>query len=184
MRLIFIHSPLWFSSFETEEQFGSESFLFLLCGNWGFVCAVAGKCFAMMMSVLVMIIVSQKWVKNVSEINIEVLGSTTDNWFVPCPTAHPVVSEQSSDTFQQPKGVKIWWCNINPDGPYLTSSRHLLQGQGYYLSCILFSSSSLLFHLCITLLMLSASPFICSFLLSFVLSTTSNGQSICKTRYL
>lgn len=42
----------------------------------------------------------------------------------------------------------------------------------------------LLFHMCLLLLMLSAPPFICSFLLSFVLSIKLTSRRICTAKSL
>lgn len=57
------------------------------------------------------------------------------------------VSVQSSKKSRQVKGVKIWWCNKSPDGPYLilssasiTTARVLCILYSLHLSCIVVSS--------------------------------------------
>lgn len=101
--------------------------------------------------------------------------------FVPHPTASNSLWAAKN---KQPKGAKPWWWNKSADGSYLILfSSSITRAKGL---SILYSLHLpvLLFHPCLPLLMLSASFFICSFLLSFVLSITSTSRRICKAKSL
>lgn len=92
---------------------------------------------------------------------------------------HPTVSEQLKISNQKERnhGDEI-------NGSYLILfSSSITRAKGL---SILYSLHLpvLLFHPCLPLLMLSASFFICSFLLSFVLSITSTSRRICKAKSL